>query len=108
LLCTLWQINWDHHFVIWDLFYENWWHISKLHSCLIGQINYWKSLTNELIAECVLMLTNAEIWIAVLFHVGCKGLTAGNVNLQTVLCLLCADKIMTKNMINVRYISTCC
>jgi len=42
------------------------------------------------------MLTNAEIWIAVLFCVGCKGLTAGNVNLQTVLCLLSADKILTK------------
>ena len=42
------------------------------------------------------MLTYAEIWIAVLFCVGCKGLTAGNVNLHTVSCLLSADKILTK------------
>jgi len=54
------------------------------------------------------MLTNAEIWIAVLFCVRYKDLTAGNVNLQTVLCLLSADKILTKNMINVCCIFTCC
>lgn len=30
------------------------------------------------------MLTNTEIWVAVEFYVRCKGLTAGIVNMQTV------------------------
>jgi len=65
-------------------------------------------MTNELIAGCVLMLTNAEIWIAVLLCVGCKDLTAGNVNLQTVLCLFKCRQNLDKNMINVCCIFTCC
>jgi hypothetical protein len=53
-------------------------------------------MTNELLAGRVLMLTNAEIWIAVLFCVGCNGLTAGNVNLQTIMFFKCRQNLDKK------------